>query len=76
MSTIFRHLSHKLSRKLLPFVKLYSGNIVSRNVLTLGIPSPFVIVIVVMVAVVGSWSGPLVRRLKSRYIPACTTLSN
>ncbi|GKA58333.1 hypothetical protein Tco_0757521 [Tanacetum coccineum] len=43
---------------------------------TLHIPSPFVIVIVVMVAVVGSWSGPLVRRLRSRYIPACTTLSN
>ncbi|GKA55623.1 hypothetical protein Tco_0754695 [Tanacetum coccineum] len=56
MSTIFRRLSHKLSRELLPFVELYSGDIVSRNVLTLRIPSPFVIVIVVMVAVVGSWS--------------------
>ncbi|GKA71057.1 hypothetical protein Tco_0777196 [Tanacetum coccineum] len=29
-----------------------------------------------MVAVVGSWSGPLVQRLRSRYIPAGTTLSN
>ncbi|GJU33029.1 ribonuclease H-like domain-containing protein [Tanacetum coccineum] len=52
------------------------GDIVSRSVLTLYIPSPFVIVTVVMDAVVGSWSGPLVRRLRSRYIPACTTLSN
>ncbi|GJU22673.1 hypothetical protein Tco_1156015 [Tanacetum coccineum] len=52
MSTIFRRLSHKLSRELLPFVELYYGDIVSRNVLTLRIPSPFVIVIVVMVAVV------------------------
>ncbi|GJZ67533.1 hypothetical protein Tco_0630773 [Tanacetum coccineum] len=49
---------------------------VSRRVLTLCIPSSFVIVIVVMVAVVGSWSGPLVRRLKSRYIPTGTTLAN
>ncbi|GJX69745.1 putative reverse transcriptase domain-containing protein [Tanacetum coccineum] len=58
LGTIFRHLSHKLFRKLLPFVDLYSGDIVSRNILTLRIPSPLVIVIVVMVAVVGSWSGP------------------
>ncbi|GJU06593.1 hypothetical protein Tco_1123023 [Tanacetum coccineum] len=58
LSTIFHHLSHKLSNELLLFVKLYSGDIISRNVLTLRIPSPFVIVIVVMVAVVGSWSGP------------------
>ncbi|GJS56918.1 hypothetical protein Tco_0651702 [Tanacetum coccineum] len=43
MSTIIRRLSHKLSRELLSFIKLYSGNIVSRNVLILGIPSPFVI---------------------------------
>ncbi|GJU11949.1 ribonuclease H-like domain-containing protein, partial [Tanacetum coccineum] len=62
--------------KVLSFVELYSGDIVSRNVPTLCIPSTFVIVIVVMVAVVRSWSCPLVRRLKSRYIPACTTLSN
>nr|GEZ16899.1 Gag-Pol polyprotein [Tanacetum cinerariifolium] len=40
-------------------------DIVSQNVLTLCIPSPFVIVIVIMVAVVGSWSGP-----------SCTTLYN
>ncbi|GKA07512.1 probable Xaa-Pro aminopeptidase P [Tanacetum coccineum] len=52
------------------------GNIVPRNVLILDIPSSFVIVIVVMVAVIGSWSGPLELRLKSRYIPACTMLSN
>ncbi|GJZ96810.1 putative reverse transcriptase domain-containing protein [Tanacetum coccineum] len=44
-STIIRRLSHKLFRELLPFVKLYSGNIVSRDVLILGIPSPFVIVL-------------------------------
>ncbi|GJV44722.1 hypothetical protein Tco_1429258 [Tanacetum coccineum] len=43
-------------------------DIVSRSVLALYIPSPFVIVTVVMDAVVGSWSGPLVRRLRSRYI--------
>ncbi|GJW45989.1 hypothetical protein Tco_0077635 [Tanacetum coccineum] len=49
---------YKLLRELLPFVELYSGDIVSRNVLTLCIPSPFVIVNVVMVAIVGSWSGP------------------
>ncbi|GJU56436.1 hypothetical protein Tco_1230150 [Tanacetum coccineum] len=53
LSTIFRCLSHKLFRELLQFVKLYSRNIVSRNVLILGIPAPFVIVIVIMVAVVG-----------------------
>ncbi|GJV06403.1 hypothetical protein Tco_1344059, partial [Tanacetum coccineum] len=52
LSTIFHHLSHKLSHELLPFIDLYSGDIVSRNVLTLHIPSPFVIVIVVMFAVV------------------------
>ncbi|GJZ45462.1 hypothetical protein Tco_0593058 [Tanacetum coccineum] len=48
----------KLFRKLLPFVELDSGDTVSRNVLILGIPSPFVIVIDDMVAAVGSWSGP------------------
>ncbi|GKA72585.1 hypothetical protein Tco_0778801 [Tanacetum coccineum] len=48
----------ELSRKLLPFAELYTGDIVSRNALTLCIPSPFTIVVVVMVAVVGSWSGP------------------
>ncbi|GJQ90857.1 hypothetical protein Tco_0001996 [Tanacetum coccineum] len=51
MSTIFRRPSHKLFRELLPFVELDSGDNVSRNVLILGIPSPFVIVIVVRVAV-------------------------
>ncbi|GJR69740.1 hypothetical protein Tco_0015805 [Tanacetum coccineum] len=54
----FKAFQRMLFRELLPFVKLYSGDIVSRRVLTLCIPSPFVIVIVVMVAVVGSWSGP------------------
>ncbi|GKC57055.1 hypothetical protein Tco_1084653 [Tanacetum coccineum] len=69
LSTIFRHLSHKLFRKLLPFVDLYSGDIVSRNILTLRIPSPLVIVIVVMVAVVGSWSGPKMCYLTNRTRP-------
>ncbi|GJY35852.1 reverse transcriptase domain-containing protein, partial [Tanacetum coccineum] len=55
-SPYLHRLSHKLFRELLPIVEHYSGDIVSRNVLILGIPSPFVIVIVVMVAVVGSWS--------------------
>ncbi|GJZ25995.1 hypothetical protein Tco_0570248, partial [Tanacetum coccineum] len=55
---IFRHPSHKLFRELLPFVELDYGDTVSRNVLILGIPSPFVIVIDDMVAAVGSWSGP------------------
>ncbi|GJW40765.1 hypothetical protein Tco_0066610 [Tanacetum coccineum] len=63
LSTIIRRLSHKLLRELLPFVKLYSGNIVPRNVLILCIPSPFVIVIVVMAAVIGSWSGPRLYKL-------------
>ncbi|GJW12596.1 hypothetical protein Tco_1578423 [Tanacetum coccineum] len=42
---MIRRLSHKLFRELLPFVKLYYGNIVSRNVLVLDIPSSFVIVL-------------------------------
>ncbi|GJS73827.1 hypothetical protein Tco_0706668 [Tanacetum coccineum] len=51
-------------------------DMVSRRVLTLCIPSSFVVVIVVMVTVVGSWSAPLVQGLKSRYIPTSTTLAN
>ncbi|GJV92564.1 putative reverse transcriptase domain-containing protein [Tanacetum coccineum] len=47
-----------LFREILPFVELYPRDTVSRNVPILGIPSPFVIVIDDMVAVVGSWSGP------------------
>ncbi|GJW10217.1 hypothetical protein Tco_1576044 [Tanacetum coccineum] len=47
-----------LSREFISFVELDSGDTVSRNVLTLYIPSPFVIVIDVMVDAVGSWSGP------------------
>ncbi|GJR58770.1 hypothetical protein Tco_1500932 [Tanacetum coccineum] len=62
---IMHRLSHKLSRELLPFVELYSGDIVSRNVLTLCISSQFVIVIVVMVALLGPGA-----------VPACTTLSD
>ncbi|GJW21536.1 putative reverse transcriptase domain-containing protein [Tanacetum coccineum] len=58
LSTIFHHLSYKLSHELLPFVDLYSEDIISRNVLTLHISSPFVIVILVMFAVVGSLSSP------------------
>ncbi|GJV86403.1 hypothetical protein Tco_1530341 [Tanacetum coccineum] len=46
MRAIFHRLSHELSRELLPLVNLYFGAIVSRNVLTLRIPSPFVIAIV------------------------------
>ncbi|GJT88908.1 hypothetical protein Tco_1070625 [Tanacetum coccineum] len=41
-----------------PVVEFYSGDIVSRRVLTLCIPSPIVIVIIAMVAVVGPWSVP------------------
>ncbi|GJV86931.1 hypothetical protein Tco_1530869 [Tanacetum coccineum] len=65
MSTIIRRLSHKLFRELLPFVKLYSGNIVSRNVLILGIPSPFVIVLTLWSLLLGPGA-----------VPAGTTLSN
>ncbi|GJZ29597.1 putative ribonuclease H-like domain-containing protein [Tanacetum coccineum] len=49
---------NKLSRELVLFVELYYGDTVSRNVLTLYISSPFVRVIDVMVAAIGSWSGP------------------
>ncbi|GJZ38056.1 hypothetical protein Tco_0584247 [Tanacetum coccineum] len=49
-----RHVIHHLEGYLFrdPFVELDSGDTVSRNVLILGIPSPFVIVIVVRVAAV------------------------
>ncbi|GKA93213.1 putative reverse transcriptase domain-containing protein [Tanacetum coccineum] len=57
LNAIFHHLSHKLSLELLPFVDFYSGDIVSRNVLTLHIPSSSVMVVVVMFAVVGSVSS-------------------
>ncbi|GJY38459.1 kinase-like domain, phloem protein 2-like protein [Tanacetum coccineum] len=57
LGTIFHHLSHKLSNKLLSFVDLYSGDIVPQNFLTLHVPSPFVMVIVIMFAVVGSLSS-------------------
>ncbi|GJW49858.1 hypothetical protein Tco_0091209 [Tanacetum coccineum] len=65
MRTIIRRLSHKLFRELLPFVKLYSGNIVSRNVLILGIPSPFVIVLTLWSLLLGPGA-----------VPTDTTLSN
>ncbi|GJS31700.1 retrovirus-related pol polyprotein from transposon TNT 1-94 [Tanacetum coccineum] len=52
-SAIFHQLSHKLSRELLSFVDLYSRDIVSRNVVTLHIPSPFVLVVVVMLLLSG-----------------------
>ncbi|GJV77331.1 FAR1-related sequence 5-like protein [Tanacetum coccineum] len=61
---VIHHLEGYLSRKLLPFAELYTGDIVSRNALTLCIPSPFTIVVVVMVAVVGSWSGPCLYNMK------------
>ncbi|GKA58342.1 hypothetical protein Tco_0757530 [Tanacetum coccineum] len=54
-----------LRRELLLLLKFYSEDTVSRNVLILGIPSPVVIVIDDMVAVVGSWR-----------VPAGTTSSN
>ncbi|GJX31891.1 hypothetical protein Tco_0241746 [Tanacetum coccineum] len=73
---IFHRQSHKLSPEHLPLVEHYSRDMVSRRVLTLCIPSSFVVVIVVMVTVVGSWSAPLVQGLKSRYIPTSTTLAN
>ncbi|GKB22840.1 hypothetical protein Tco_0862241 [Tanacetum coccineum] len=65
LNTIFRRLSHKLPHELLPFVELYSGDIVSRNVLTLYIPSPFVIGLTL-------WS----LLLSPGAVPAGTTLSN
>ncbi|GJR05756.1 hypothetical protein Tco_0528740 [Tanacetum coccineum] len=55
----------RLFRELLPFVKLYSGNIVSRNVLIPGIPSPFVIVLKLWSLLLGPGA-----------VPAGTTLSN
>ncbi|GJZ04438.1 hypothetical protein Tco_0537713 [Tanacetum coccineum] len=65
LNTIFRRLSHKLPHELLPFVELYSGDIVSRNVLTLYISSPFVIGLTL-------WS----LLLSPGAVPAGTTLSN
>ncbi|GKG01414.1 hypothetical protein Tco_0306119, partial [Tanacetum coccineum] len=65
MSTIICRLSHKLFRELPLFVTLYSGNIVSRNVLILSIPSPFVIVLTL-------WS----LLLCPGAVPTDTTLSN
>ncbi|GJZ69915.1 putative ribonuclease H-like domain-containing protein, partial [Tanacetum coccineum] len=56
---------HKLFSELLPFVKLYSGNIVSRNVLILGIPSPFVVVLTLWSLLLGPGA-----------VPTDTTLSN
>ncbi|GJR54435.1 hypothetical protein Tco_1404956 [Tanacetum coccineum] len=41
LSTIIRRLSQKLFRELLSFIELYFGDIVSRNVLILGIPFAF-----------------------------------
>ncbi|GJV46745.1 putative reverse transcriptase domain-containing protein [Tanacetum coccineum] len=55
----------ELSRELLSFIKLYSGNIVSRNVLILGIPSPFVIVLTLWSLLLGPGA-----------VPTDTTLSN
>ncbi|GKA74452.1 retrotransposon protein, putative, ty1-copia subclass [Tanacetum coccineum] len=62
---MIRRLSHKLFRELLPFIKLYYGNIVSRNVLILGIPSPFVIVLTLWSLLLGPGA-----------VPTDTTLSN
>ncbi|GJX09168.1 hypothetical protein Tco_0199027 [Tanacetum coccineum] len=68
MSTIIRRLSHKLFRELLPFVKLYSGNIVSRNVLILGIPSPFVIVLTLWSLLLGPGAVPTDTTLSNRVV--------
>ncbi|GJS88020.1 hypothetical protein Tco_0770656 [Tanacetum coccineum] len=65
LSTIIRRLSHKLFRELLPFTQFYSGNIVSRNVLILGISSPFVIVLTLWSLLLGPGA-----------VPTDTTLSN
>ncbi|GJT28088.1 retrovirus-related pol polyprotein from transposon TNT 1-94 [Tanacetum coccineum] len=73
LSTIIRRLSHKLFRKLLPFVKLYSGNIVSRNVLILGIPSPFVIVLTLWSLLLGPGAVPTDATLSNRGV--CRRLS-
>ncbi|GJW53431.1 hypothetical protein Tco_0097516 [Tanacetum coccineum] len=62
---MIRRLSHKLFRELLPFVKLYYGNIVSRNVLVLDIPSSFVIVLTLWSLLLGPGA-----------VPTDTTLSN
>ncbi|GJW82015.1 hypothetical protein Tco_0145990 [Tanacetum coccineum] len=48
---VIHHLKGYLFRELLLFVELDYGDTVSRNVLILGIPSPFDIVIAVRVAV-------------------------
>ncbi|GKA53913.1 hypothetical protein Tco_0752862 [Tanacetum coccineum] len=58
ISTIIRRLSHKLSRELLSFIELYSGNIVSRNVLILDIPSSFVIVLTLWSLLLGPGAVP------------------
>ncbi|GJY23003.1 GAF domain-containing protein [Tanacetum coccineum] len=73
-SAIFHHLPHKLSHELLPFVDFYSGNIVSRNALTLHIPLPSVIVVVVMFAVVGSEAILRVSENRHRMRTGCLAL--
>ncbi|GKC00264.1 hypothetical protein Tco_0986400 [Tanacetum coccineum] len=67
MSTIICCLSHKLFRELLPFVKLYSGNIVPRNVLILGILSPFVIVLTLWSLLLGPGAVPTDTTLSNRW---------
>ncbi|GJU65423.1 TCP-1/cpn60 chaperonin family protein [Tanacetum coccineum] len=56
---------HKPSRQLLSFIELYSGNIVSRNVLILDIPSSLVIVLTLWSLLLGPGA-----------VPTDTTLSN
>ncbi|GKA50105.1 hypothetical protein Tco_0743178 [Tanacetum coccineum] len=58
---------HKPSREALSFIKLYSGNIVSRNVLILGISSPFVIVLTLWSLLLGPGAVPTDTTLSNRH---------
>ncbi|GJY42567.1 hypothetical protein Tco_0429837 [Tanacetum coccineum] len=68
---MIRRLPHKLFRELLPFVKLYYGNIVSRNVLTPRIPSPFVIVLTLWSLLLGPGTVPTDTTLSNRDALGC-----
>ncbi|GJV18489.1 hypothetical protein Tco_1367509 [Tanacetum coccineum] len=62
---MIRRLSHKLCRELLPFAKLYYGNIVSRNVLVSRHPSSFVIVLTLWSLLLGLDAGVPTEKIKS-----------
>ncbi|GJV95739.1 ribonuclease H-like domain-containing protein [Tanacetum coccineum] len=74
--TIFRRPSHKLFRELLPFVELDSGDTVSLNVLILGIPSPFVIVIDDMVRLLGPGAVPSITKLYPKSLRDLVTVDD